>query len=351
VAATEALAGRNRYDGVAVAALNDEQAAARDRVLTRLESGEYELEEVACPDCGRRNGVPVAEKERHGLPMRVVACAGCGLVYTSPRLSEPSLERFYERDAYELDRGSAPRGALFAIEREKGHRIAGFLEGAGLAGRVRGVVVEIGCGAGGILDVFRERGHAVLGCDLSPECVAFARDRGVDVHKGSVEAVARILGERGERAGLIIYEQVLEHLASPKDELHSAGSLLADSGLLYVGVPGLRDVDEHYGSDLLQYLEIDHLVHFDLDSLTRIACDAGFARIVGDEQVRAVFEQASGGLKPASGGLERTVSFLRALERRRRLKSLARTPARGTRWARQWLRLTANGARRRLRSR
>jgi NAD(P)-dependent dehydrogenase (short-subunit alcohol dehydrogenase family) len=51
-------------------------------MIRKLASGEYKSESPPCPVCTGGTDVLLAEKDRYGLPMRVVACDRCGLIRT-----------------------------------------------------------------------------------------------------------------------------------------------------------------------------------------------------------------------------------------------------------------------------
>jgi SAM-dependent methyltransferase len=327
---TEPVTPRYRNDGLAVIAMTEAQRDARGKVLVKILNGEYTFEDVDCAACNSRERRLLSQKDMYGLPMTVVLCTDCNLVYTSPRFTDETLSRFYNNEYRQLDRGVLlPQEDFFQLQWQKGESIFDLLVENKLIDLDHKLVVEIGCGAGGILAYFREQGCTVLGCDLGREYLEYGVSKhGLELRWGDLKLVRQIVAERRLSVGLIIYEQVFEHLPDPKRELHVLRHLMTPESILYIGVPGLKNIDAHYDSDFLQYLQIPHLFHFDLASLSRIAETCGFFRLVGDETVRSVFKIKTGTMNPVSGDHSSSdiLTFLLAMEKRRRAKAFMRLP-------------------------
>jgi SAM-dependent methyltransferase len=292
-------------------------------VRSKLVRGEYGRVRVGCPLCGAEEPLPVSEKDMYGLPHPVAVCRRCGFVYTWLRLDDSALGRFYDCEYRQLDRGvPLPEESFYALEYGKGTMIEGHLRAAGIELGESPVVLEVGCGAGGILGWFRERGYRVLGVDLGAEYVAFGREgHGLPLFEGDAETGIALLAADGTRPDLVIYEQVLEHVTDPLAELRRVRQCLPAHGHLFVGVPGLRNIARHYDSDVLRYLQLPHLSHFDLTSLQAVALEAGLALRSGTESVHAVFGPARAAAKarrpdPPNDTLRR----LKHLERTRALR-------------------------------
>ena len=319
----EPISKRYRYDGREVFTLTPLQQEARDKIRAKLQSGQYSVQNVSCPLCESGMAHLLAEKDAYGLPVRTVLCRNCSLVYTSPRLTDTALPEFYGSEYRDLDRALPSSKAYFDLEQSKGPTILEPFVTNGLVKRMMGrLVIEIGCGAGGVLAYFREQGFDVLGCDLVPKNLEYGiRMHGLDLHYGGLAAVKNIVAERGQQVGLIIYEQVFEHLLDPKAELEELRSFMPRNSLLYIGVPGLRNIDNHYASDFIRFLQLPHLVQFDLDRLSSMLSLSGFSLLVGDERVRAVFEPTDARTGLRRGNYEATLEFLVALEKRRRCKA------------------------------
>lgn len=113
-----------------------------------------------CP-CGASDDVLVSEVDRYGLPLTNVLCMKCGTIRIDPYLDAESLDKFY-REMYLAIYGWAPVLAdYFARQASYGECVLALFE---RELPMPANVLEIGCGAGGALSVFQDRGHRVAGC-------------------------------------------------------------------------------------------------------------------------------------------------------------------------------------------
>lgn len=310
---------RYRADGCETIKLTEIQIAARDRINSKLLSKKYQVEAVACYLCGCKDHNCISEKDIYGLPVRVVMCSQCGLMYNNPRIAQGSLLEFYSEDYRELDRVLPNIDAYFELERIKGERIYKFLQQNGLLPQLEGrLVIEIGCGAGGILGCFKQAGFEVLGCDLVPHNLEFGNiKQKLDLHYGTIDKIVEIVSKRRVEVGLIIYEQVFEHLTDPSLELKKLYQVMGLDTLLFIGVPGVRNIDMHYESDLLKFLQLPHLIHFDLEHLVALARLNHFEFLTGNETAQAVFKKATVLDKTQLPNFSDMKNFITELERRR----------------------------------
>ena len=145
--------------------------------------------------------------------------------------------------------------------------------------------MEVGCGAGGILAAFRDRGFDVQGLDVAADRLAYGRERHrLDLVAGTLAEV-----EPGRRPDLVIYSHVLEHVLDVGGELDRLRGVLAPGGIVYLEVPGIKRLDAGYEDDFLRYLQNAHCYHFSLVTLTNLLAGHGFERLAGDELVRSAF--------------------------------------------------------------
>ncbi len=255
------------------------------RIIRRFNNRFYQLESVQICLCGSTQFTRVAEEDRYGIPVGVHLCKNCGLGFQSPRPTHASLEKFYQADYRKLYRGTAKIDhEYFLRSYRRGGRVLEFLASQGLSLEGQ-AVVEVGCGPGGILKAFQERGNRVWGSELDAQCVAYSNSQRIPTYYGSVD----VLIDAGVRADLIILSHLLEHIPSPIDFLNSLHKILNKDGIVYVEVPGVRNPD----ADFFAGLQIAHLYYFDLVSLQYVMRAAGFQMLAGDEVVRSVFQGAT----------------------------------------------------------
>ncbi|HEX2853338.1 MAG TPA: class I SAM-dependent methyltransferase [Opitutaceae bacterium] len=96
-------------------------------------------------------------------------------------------------------------------------------------------VLDVGCGTGSVsLIANRDKNNAVFGIEPDADRTAVARSRGLDVTCGYLST--GYLEEHGP-FDVVMFADVLEHLASPAEMLALARSGLKPGGLILISVP------------------------------------------------------------------------------------------------------------------
>jgi O-antigen chain-terminating methyltransferase len=90
--------------------------------------------------------------------------------------------------------------------------------------RAHAPVLDIGCGRGEMLEVFREAGIAAHGIDLNDDCIALSRSKGLEAEKADLFAYLNSLSDSS--LGGVVCCQVVEHL--PTERLPEMIRLLHD---------------------------------------------------------------------------------------------------------------------------
>ena len=195
-----------------------------------------------CPVCG-----PV---QLRVLPFRYVfhdrflygvRCESCSLVFVHPQPTREEIRSFYTEEYFvqcSESCGAHGRHAYMEEVAQSGTerpRAAARLDRVVLQqlGR-RGRLLEVGCGPGFLLDEFRKLGWQVLGLEISPFAVQFAREHlGLSVELGDIEP------ERfpGAQADAVFLGDVLEHLPEPVGALRTVRHWLSPGGVAIIAVP------------------------------------------------------------------------------------------------------------------
>jgi SAM-dependent methyltransferase len=220
----------------------------------------------SCIVCGGVLGPAVARVRSSYAALgayRIDACAECGAGATMPRPSAEELARCYEAtygySTHEL------------IEVEKRRRATALLDWSGVR---TGVILDVGCMFGFLLDEARRRGLAPWGIELSAGAAAAAAAKGHNVFTGTIEAFAREHSRL--RFDAIFAQHVLEHVPDPRGFLEVVTSLLVPGGRLVLCVPNfearLRKV---IPSGWGWYQVPVHLHHFSRRALSRLLEGAG----------------------------------------------------------------------------
>ncbi|NUN97709.1 MAG: class I SAM-dependent methyltransferase [Candidatus Omnitrophica bacterium] len=203
------------------------------------------IQHPRCPVCeGGDANVPYP-----GLP-NLVECPGCGLLFRSDwrEIAAPNAA-YVEANASpaRLLAEESERGAYYA---EVSRRIrtmgvpspaAGARRGSGAPGR--GTLLEIGCGAGGLLTLLHAQGWTVEGIEPSGPLHAHARARlpaEVRIHPCAMEEAEPRLVHRPYQA--VVALDVIEHLPDPFVLPTTAAEWLAPGGLLFLQTPNARSI-------------------------------------------------------------------------------------------------------------
>lgn len=129
-----------------------------------------------------------------------------------------------------------------------------------LARRLRGRMLDVGCGIG---DMLAFRADSV-GVDVNERTVEFCRQRGLPAQRMSPDELP--FGDAAFDS--VLMDNVLEHIAEPGPILAEARRVLRPGGRLLVGVPGVRGWES----------DPDHKVFYDEDALERRLADSRFVR-------------------------------------------------------------------------
>lgn len=199
---------------------------------------------AACPLCGREP----SEEHARGPDFEYAStgdaewtfrrCASCDIVSLSPRPDESEIGRIYPPHYYAYD-FSQTRSVGYLAKAALDRRAAGIYLSAAAA---EGDILDVGCGDGRLLQIFRDRGvpaASLFGVELDASAVAAARTRGFGVHHGRFEDAAY----PASSFRLIVLQQVIEHVPDPRKMVERILGLLRPGGAVVIETPNTASWD------------------------------------------------------------------------------------------------------------
>jgi len=138
-------------------------------------------------------------------------------------------------------------------------------------------LLDVGTGIGALLAAAREVDYIVQGVEISPWAAAFAREeKQLDVISGTVAEACLKSGEYD----VVVINHVLEHVENPRELLAEVKRLLADDGLLVVGVPNVASIMRSLKKGKWASLRPEeHIWHFSPATLRRLLRECGFSEV------------------------------------------------------------------------
>ena len=301
--------------------LNQTQLKAKHEVEYKLDQKEYHLEEIECPICNSTSEKSrlLAEKDRYGLSYYPRICEKCGLVYVSPRMDQASYNKFYDLEYRRLYLGAgSPSEYYFNRQYGRGREIYEFIRNKAFKDKdLEGIsVLEIGCSSGGILNFFKEKGCKVMGVDLDTNYLNYGREKhGLNLLHGNLKNIPFNF-----KPDVIIYSHVLEHILDLNSELIQLKKITSDNTVIYIEVPGIKNIHRAYNHDILSYFQNAHTFHFSLNSLKNLMTKFDFELLTGDEFIRSIFISGDKAQTEPKNDFQEILQYLEQVEKERFFK-------------------------------
>lgn len=200
------------------------------------------MEYVNCNLCGFDDTqVLFKKKDKFGITedeFNLVECRGCGLLYINPRPDPEEMGRFYPeayswKETLEADSfltkwvRRLEKGYRYHLLRNEVSKVMKFIA------RSSGKVLDIGCGTGDRLDVFRKNEFETYGVETS-DSADYAREHlQLNVIKGDL-----FNASYSDRFfDIVTLYNVLEHTHHPEEVCREIHRILKEDGFLIIQVP------------------------------------------------------------------------------------------------------------------
>jgi SAM-dependent methyltransferase len=240
------------------------------------------MEYVNCNLCGLDDTqVLFKKKDKFGITedeFNVVQCRGCGLLYVNPRPSQEEMGKFYPetyswKETLEADSfitqwiRKLEKGYRYHLLRDEVSKVVKF------TGRSFGKVLDIGCGTGDRLDVFRSVGFETYGVETSDSAEYAKEHLKLNVIKGDLFSAHF----PDHFFDMVTLYNVLEHTHNPTRVSEEVQRILKDDGFLIIQVPNKDSLQYKIFKKRWAAVDVPRdLYYFQTETLGSLLKKAGF---------------------------------------------------------------------------
>lgn len=212
-----------------------------------------------CPACKGDKGQTRGEKNGFALDV----CLVCGTLYARQAVAAPlDYDGYYGESNLSVPEFIGTRLDEIVSSFEP-HRATNRL-------------LDVGCGAGSILEAARRAGWRAEGLEISRTAAEHVRAEGFEVFRGEL-AEARYPSAHFD---VVTASEVLEHLSDPQEMLAEVARILRPGGLFWATTPHGRGLSGRVlGTDWSVVCPPEHMQLFSLGGIRVMLERAGFRRL------------------------------------------------------------------------
>jgi SAM-dependent methyltransferase len=197
----------------------------------------------------------------------LVRCATCGLLRLHPQPTPAQLVAAYSASYAPYVRPGFSGRAKSWLERRS---VSALWDDLAPPRRV----LDVGCASGELLETIRQAGNTnVSGVEPDADAAQRARERGIDVHTGTIEGAAL----PDASIDTAILSHTLEHVPDPLETLREVQRVLRPGGALILWLPNADSIEARLLRGYwIGYDAPRHLTTFSVATLTFALHQAGF---------------------------------------------------------------------------
>ena len=237
-----------------------------------LNDPEIQFEEItSCPICQHQHFSLLSEKTVEKINIRTVICKNCSQIFAYDQMTSHSMSYFYKKYYRSIICPAKKNSKRLHLKfKQKGnYRIPNYVP-------KKGLICEIGCGAGWHLYPFKKVRRDYIGFDFDEDLIQFGRNNyDLNIHIGDINEIKK----RQLTPSYIFMNHVLEHTKYPLDILKDIFTLLCENGVLNISVPSRQYLIWGGGGTGYRFFDTLTIVHpfiFDEYTLSNCLKLAGF---------------------------------------------------------------------------
>ena len=188
--------------------------------------------------------------------LHIVECSSCGFIFTDTDQSQGDYDMYYSR-----------QNMYYKPVTEITKYVTDIFDVSHKYINYESTIIDVGCGGGSLLTLFKQKGHNVTGIDTSNECVNHLRINGIHCIHGSVFSLKPI------QFDYVTCCHVLEHIIDINEFVTHLKNFMKPDGHMYIEVP---DSTRYTTNPPFQDFNLEHVNHFTHMTLTTLFDIHGF---------------------------------------------------------------------------
>lgn len=192
--------------------------------------------------------------------MTLLICSQCSLVFqpshfrTIPFRYDLDYYRYWELDTFAKE-----------VRRMKRSTGLAYLKLCRTFGAQVGMLLDVGCAFGSMLEAGRLTGYHAYGIEISP-AAEYAKQLGFDVFHGEVVNAPFPNGS----FNVVTMIDVIEHFTDPRKALIQIRKLLAKKGILFIVTPNIAALSRRILNDQWFHFKEEHVCYYSPTSIRKI---------------------------------------------------------------------------------
>jgi 2-polyprenyl-3-methyl-5-hydroxy-6-metoxy-1,4-benzoquinol methylase len=196
----------------------------------------------------------------------IVKCKSCGFLFVNPRPDQKDLSKYYESPEY-ISHSGTNKGFVNSVYKKirkythskKLNLVSKYAKGNN--------ILDIGCGSGELLSLFKNNGWEVLGIEPNQN----ARNFAVSEYKLDIKDESEISTIPDNSKDVITMWHVLEHVSELNVRVGELKRILKKDGTIFIAVPNCISYDANYYNKFWAAYDVPrHLYHFTPDAMKRL---------------------------------------------------------------------------------
>ena len=237
--------------------------------------------------CGAKDDILLSQTDRHCLEFVTVVCKNCGLIRAKDYFRNQDVEDFYKNyyrtESYGEKYKQISPAEFFEIQKNESKFRFELLDKYKIKPFNSLKIIDLGGGAGGVLDHFNENNEKYL-FDYFDPYLRHAETKGIKAIKGGLDKI-------NFKPDIIIMSHVIEHWNNFNQEIEKLIKIQKiNETLNYIEFPGIDSIKKgRREGDILGDIHVPHVYYFSSYAFENLMNRYGFEKIYLDTLIKSIF--------------------------------------------------------------